>query len=75
MAESSLDRLLKTLSEAPPDQIDPKVAPLFKALIGCDKRIVDTELNDIYDILRKGKASKYALWVIENAITVARTED
>lgn len=72
----SLDTLLKTLSEAPASEISPKVTPKFLQLIGCSKEIVDTELSEIYDTVRRnGQASKYALWVIENAITIARTKD
>lgn len=73
---SNLDRLLNTLSLAPDTEIKAHITPKFKRLIGCDSRVVATELRDIFADCEKGcLASKYALWLIENAAVVAETKD
>lgn len=69
-----LDRLLKTLSAAPPEEIHPEQAAAIGRLVGCDPRIVATELGDVLEACRKGRGTKYAIWLIGHALGVAENE-
>ena len=70
---SRLDPLLRTLSEAPPAQIDGSITKKIARLIGCTNEVVATELKEVRDECKKNAtlASPFARKIIEQAIEVA----
>lgn len=69
---SKLDPLLKTLSEAPDEQIDGTITAKIKRLIDCTDEVVATELKEIRDECVHGSlCSDFALNIISQAIEIA----
>ena len=71
-----IDKLLKTISEAPISEIPKDVSLEIRKLIGGNHELIADLLQDIFiDCLRKGTCSNFALGIIENTIISARTKD
>jgi hypothetical protein len=65
---SSLDKLLKTLSEAPASEIDAVLAKRIKGLIGGNVELVRVELKEILDdAATESLASDFAINILEHA--------
>lgn len=73
---SRLDKLLKTISEAPQAELHAALALRVKHLQGGTNEIVATELKEILDLcMNAGNASKLAIMIISEAIIIAETKD
>ena len=69
---STLDPLLKKLSEAPDSQIDKSMTDRIARLVGCTNEIVATELKEIRDeCVFASLCSDFALNIISQAIEIA----
>ena len=69
-----LDSLLKTLSEAPENQIDPLIATRLGGLQGGNQELIAHELKGILDECAQGAlASEFAMWVLDHAWGIAKT--
>ena len=72
---SRLDKLLKTISEAPAEELDPVIALRVKHLQGGTNEIVATELKEIHSLcVANSLASKFAIMILSEAIIVAETK-
>lgn len=72
---STLDPLLKRLSEAPEAQINGEITRRIARLVGCDNEIVATELKEIRDdCIAKALASSFAFALISQAVEVAEVK-
>lgn len=73
---SRLDPLLKTLSEAPQNQIDAVLTKKIARLIGCTNEVVATELKEVREEIGKNSAlaTPFARRLIEQAIEVAEVK-
>lgn len=73
---SRLDKLLKTLANAPAAQIDAKVTNRIARLVGCTNEVVCTELNEIrVENEHSTLVTPFAMEVISQAIEVSKIKD
>ncbi len=72
---NALNRLLTTLSQAPPDQIDGAIVTRLRGLIGCPREVVVAELQEIYaQCVTDGLATDFAVKIIGETVHVAETQ-
>lgn len=74
---TNFDSLLKTISEAPPNEMSPALALKVKHLMGTkDKDIVATELKEIHEQIKKDPSlgSDFAMWILVETIAIAETK-
>jgi len=72
---NTLDKLLTTLAEAPPGQIDARIVMRFMGLVGCSKEIIAYNLKEIRDECVAGNmATPFALRIINETIVIAETK-
>lgn len=73
---NQLDKILKTLSQAPSEHLAPDIAKRIGELISGNNELVADLLNDIIDECNRGKfASDFAKDIIEHTIQTARIKD